>query len=344
MEHIHLAKVATAIMSGFLLIACQTTSEPPVSSLDATSSGRIFFESSNTQELRDESGNTAELREPVVVSGKLDFPYSASGRKAVPAIVTMHGSGGTVINQEWIRRLNEAGVATFQIDSFSGRGATDVIANHGGVRTTEMIVDAYKALKLLATHPNIDSQRIGLMGFSKGGIVTQWALSNRRRHREVSTDLMFALHMPVYPLCLQYEDFKPTGAPIYIIAGEKDNWTPPKPCFEFVEDLAANGYPAKIDLIKDAHHGFDRVEQGVEVVEKASGILECEWVMKPNGAGPLDSYERNSGLPAYTVQETERAFSACANTIIDVKVGATDKTREAAFSKGLSFIEDEFFK
>lgn len=344
MEKIHLSKVVAAIISSSLLIACQTTSEPPVSALDSTSLGKVFFESSNTEEYRNESGGTAELREPTVVSGKLGFPSSIDDGGQVPAMVILHGSGGTIINQEWIRILHKAGIATFQIDSFSERGVTDVIGNHGGVRTTEMIVDAYKALKLLATHPKIDEQRIGVMGFSKGGIVAQWSLSERRRRREVSSDLMFALHMPVYPLCLQYENFKPTGAPVYIIAGEIDNYTPPKPCFEFVAGLMSVGYPAEIDLIEDAHHGFDLPMNGVETVKKPSGILECEWVMRPNGSGPLDSYERNSGLPAYTVQEVEKAYSACADTTINVKVGANPRTRQAAFSKGLSFIEGEFFK
>lgn len=340
MISLHIGRVAAALGTAVVLVGCQTTPVTPVYELDEASSGQVFFESANTEEFRDASGRPAESREVVNVSGKLGFPDLTNGNEMIPAMVLIHGSGGVGRNnQEWVSRLHDAGIATFQIDSFDGRGVSTTVGNQDKVRTTEMIVDAYAALELLATHPRIDEERIGLMGFSKGGIVSQWALSDRRRQREVSGDLMFALHMPVYPLCMNFEDFQPTGAPLLILAGEKDNWVPPSTCVSFVAELAAIGYPAEVRLIENAHHEFDRIEEGIDVVEGAWSVLECDYVMQPNGSGPLDSYVKNSGLPAYTIEEERKVLPTCATKLEQVKVGADSQTREAAFSAGLSFIK-----
>lgn len=340
MIFLQIRKLAAALGIAALLTGCQTTPVTPVDELDEASSGQVFFESANTEEFRDASGDPAESREAVNVSGDLDLPDLDNRNEMVPAMVMVHGSGGVGRNnQEWITRLLDAGIATFQIDSFDGRGVSSTVGNQGKVRTTEMIVDAYAALELLATHPRIDEEKIGIMGFSKGGIVSQWSLSDRRRKREVTGDLMFALHMPLYPLCMDFEDFQPTGAPIYILAGEKDNWVPPDTCVSFINELAATGYPAEVELIENAHHEFDRPEEGVEVVEGAWSALECDYAMRPNGSGPLDSYERNSGLPAYTLEEAEEVLPTCATKLEQVMVGADSQTRDAAFSAGVSFIE-----
>jgi len=338
----HIGKVAIGLGIAVLLAGCQTTPVTPVDRLDETSSGQLIFESANTEEFRDSSGAPAESREAVNVSGKLDFPNLDDGGETVPAMILVHGSAGVDRNnQQWIKLLHDAGIATFQIDSFDGRGVSSTVGNQTKVRTTEMIVDAYAALELLATHPRIDEEKIGLMGFSKGGIVSQWSLSDRRRKREVTGDLMFALHMPLYPLCMDFEDFRPTGAPLYILAGEKDNWVPPDTCVSFVDELAATGYPAEVKIIENAHHEFDRPEAGVHVVEGAWSALECDFVMRPKGSGPLDSYERNSGLPAYTIEEEDAVLPTCATKLSEVKVGADSQTRDAAFSAGLSFIKSQ---
>ena len=63
-----------------------------------------------------------------VIAAELRLPQGASGR--LPAVVLMHGSGGAGPREEfWSKAFNEMGIASFLVDSFSGRGLTSVSAN-----------------------------------------------------------------------------------------------------------------------------------------------------------------------------------------------------------------------
>ena len=50
--------------------------------------------------------------------------------------------------------------------------------------------------------------------------------------------------------------YRPT-APLLILIGEKDDWTPAEPCRQLAEASAAAGYPVRIKIYPDAHHSFD---------------------------------------------------------------------------------------
>ncbi len=58
---------------------------------------------------------------PVVLAGELRIPRLGTDR--LPAVVLVHGSGGVGANVDrWSQELNGIGVATFILDSFTGRG------------------------------------------------------------------------------------------------------------------------------------------------------------------------------------------------------------------------------
>src|SRR4051812_42459328 len=102
----------------FVMVPGIAFAEPAVSDLAARTELRAVETLTLTDEqflLGDKSGKT------VTVAGELRFPRSATGR--APAIILQHGSGGVGSREEyWAKFFNELGVATFVIDSFSGRG------------------------------------------------------------------------------------------------------------------------------------------------------------------------------------------------------------------------------
>src|SRR5713226_9222295 len=58
---------------------------------------------------------------PVTVAGELRLPRA--GTERFPLVILLHGSGGIAgLVVEWERDLLAMGVATFVIDSFTGRG------------------------------------------------------------------------------------------------------------------------------------------------------------------------------------------------------------------------------
>src|SRR5262249_44459439 len=64
----------------------------------------------------------------VTIAGELRFPQGAGGQ--LPAVILQHGSGGPNARDElWAKTFNEMGIASFLVDSFSGRGIVSTSTN-----------------------------------------------------------------------------------------------------------------------------------------------------------------------------------------------------------------------
>ena len=121
------------------------------------------------------------------------------------------------------------------------------------------IVDAYRALELLSTHPQIDPNRIALMGFSVGGKATLYASVKRFQKMWGTPGLEFAAYMSFYPACnIAFDqDENISDKPVRIFYGELDEWSSPIPCQEYVNRLRKAGKDAAITIYAGAHHNFD---------------------------------------------------------------------------------------
>jgi hypothetical protein len=81
----------------------------------------------------------------------------AQGTGRLPVVVMMHGSGGIDARAEtWSRQFHEMGISTFVLDGFTGRGLASVFADQARLGRLNMILDAYRSLDVLATHPSVD--------------------------------------------------------------------------------------------------------------------------------------------------------------------------------------------
>lgn len=231
-----------------------------VSNLADGRSGQILFPSVTP------SGPTQFLAGDApasVISGTLVFPNEGgdSAGERLPAMVISHGSGGILPDRElaWAERLRKLGVATFVVDSFGPRGIASTGADQSRLPLAASVADALHALGLLATHPRIDPTRIGIIGFSKGGQVALYsALEPFRRAVMADDDERFALHVALYASCsIPYMAEPVSTAPILLLLGGADDYTPSAHCTRYVDWLRARGGDVRLTVLEGAHHGFD---------------------------------------------------------------------------------------
>lgn len=197
--------------------------------------------------------------EATIVTGDLSIPAGASGRG--PAVIVLHSCAGMTPNLvDWADALNGMGFATLLLDSFSGRGVTEICTGRGSVSISSRLVDVYRALALLSVHPRIDARRIALLGFSHGGWVTLWASQAQIERRFLRANVDFAAYAAFYPAAcnvrLQNEASMAPG-PVRIFQGTADDWTPIAPCREWVARRQAAGRDVSLVAYDRAMHAFD---------------------------------------------------------------------------------------
>lgn len=196
------------------------------------------------------------------------LPAKADGPQ--PAIVALHGCGGLYRRDgaalqaryvEYTARLHAAGVHVLLPDSFGSRGSGPICTVRSGERAIGAEArrgDVLAALSWLRRRPEVDPQRIALLGWSHGASTLLAAVNAERPgHAEVAGAVAF------YPGCRTAlaRPFSVT-APLLLLLGADDDWTPPAPCEELVArtrraqpqaDIAVVTYP-------DSVHGFDSRE------------------------------------------------------------------------------------
>ena len=137
--------------------------------------------------------------------------------------------------------------------------------------------DARSALAYVRSLPFVDAKRVAVMGGSHGGNTTLATIVEAPGYSG-EAKAGFVAAIALYPNCnrsfggwhVTREDrggnpsfmysgvFKPV-APLLILIGELDDWTPAAPCRKLAEAAAAAGHPVEIKVYPGAHHSFDSI-------------------------------------------------------------------------------------
>lgn len=222
---------------------------------------------------------------PTAIAGELRIPRP--GNERLPAVVIVHGSGGINFNHEqWADVLDQAGIAVFLVDSFTGRGIANTVADQEQLSSHTMMNDAFAALALLAKHPRIDPTKIAVMGFSKGAIPALYASMVRFQKAYAPEGLRFAAYIGVYTPCniamIGDEELGPQ--PIRLYHGTADDWVPVQPCRDYVARLKKAGVDAALVEYAGAYHAFDNPRiPGTLQIPQAQTWRKCRLEEKPLG-------------------------------------------------------------
>jgi dienelactone hydrolase len=204
---------------------------------------------------------------PLTVAGKLVLPLDDDrpADKSMPAVLICHGSDGVDGRGEFYApALHEIGLATLEIDMWAARGTGRGAAARAG-SPIETLPDAFGALRFLAAQPEIDPARIGIMGFSWGGVVTLLSAICRHAGPLKGVAPGFAAHAANYPVCWLYGRVPAmaltglTGAPVLIQTGDADTYDDPDAGEKLVAGLAPDdARHVRLRTHAGAGHGFDR--------------------------------------------------------------------------------------
>jgi dienelactone hydrolase len=230
-------------------------SAPQFPPLSSGQQGVINFNSVDANSYRELVTRTYAST-PVGIFGTLYLPDNLTSK--VPAMVIAHGTGGVSDGREkeWAEYLRSNGIAAFVVDSFTPRGIGSGGIDPGSVNSSVSVADALIALELLATHPDIDADRIGVMGGSRGGNVAYATAFEEARKGIINGALKFAAHIPFYPNC-NVRRWSPhmTGAPMLFLLAQLDDLTPSAPCVDFIPSLTGASVMSKV--YSGVYHGFD---------------------------------------------------------------------------------------
>ena len=331
MVHYTVRHLLLSIAASVIAACTMTTavSSSVTTSLADGHSGMVTFESVTPINAGDFLSNYTTGNK-VVIKGDLTVPDN--GSLVVPAVIILHGSSGVNPGERvWAQRMNSLGYASFVVDSFTGRGIKNTENDQAQLSMTADIADAYAALRLLATDPRIDKRRIAVMGFSRGGVAALYSSLEPFNLAATDGKLSFAAHIAFYPSCgISYDSVRVDGAPVLMLVGGKDDYTPAPPCIAYADTLRSKGAQVILKEYPDAYHGFDRPTP-VRRVTLATSAREC------HGSYDLDSRkftmirDGQTLAGSFAVAESKRCLTKGVTLGGDQQAQAQSPTEVATF-------------
>lgn len=170
---------------------------------------------------------------PTRVYAWVGIPAGATAGSPVPGMVLVHGGGGSA-SQTWIQKWTARGYAAISI-SVEGQRATsaDKHAMAGPSRTGtyndtgvdpitdqwmyHAVADCILANSLLRSLPEVDATKVGLSGFSWGGVITSTV---------IGVDNRFKFAIPTYGCGHLYDSRNHYGAQLGNNGFYKEVWDP----------------------------------------------------------------------------------------------------------------------
>lgn len=213
-------------------------------------------------------------------------PPQKAPAAGAPVIVALHGCSGLYTPagtdakalgsryRGYAQWLSARGYAVVLPDSFGPRGKPHGICTeryaardiNGAVRRADILA----TMRWVAAQPGVDARRIVLLGWSNGAQAVLEAV-DASRHWPADTPHIDRA-VAFYPGCASAQkrsDYR-LNAPLLLLAGANDDWTPADHCQALQTAVLARQPQARFELemFGGAYHGFD----GTTSVRERTGI------------------------------------------------------------------------
>jgi dipeptidyl aminopeptidase/acylaminoacyl peptidase len=222
------------------------------------------------------------------IDGLITWPARSEEGKLPPLIVQVHGGPSSVWQDDWGQYFSQvlatAGFAVLRPNSRGGKGrgvafADAVLGDMGG----KDFQDILHGVDFLIKHTLVDGERVGIAGWSYGGFMTAWAVTQTYRfkaavigagisdfhsfHAQTNNqdwDMRYLGQPPVSPLTQPevYRERSPityanrVTTPTLLIHGRNDRCVPVSQAYAFYRALVENGIPTELVVYPREGHGL----------------------------------------------------------------------------------------
>jgi dienelactone hydrolase len=193
------------------------------------------------------------------ITGYLMHP---NGSGPFPGVLVLHGCQGYgSLEKATVNELASLGYVALAIDTLKPQGLQNACKDRPAFRVSASY--AVAALAWLATQPLVAANRLGIVGYSMGGIEILDVIDPFQGAQQPPAGLRVAV--AYYPACTNRDGN--VSVPLLILNGSADDWAPPTPCQDLAETATAAGKQVQIVTYPGATHSFNQPSGSTRIYE-----------------------------------------------------------------------------
>ena len=266
--------------------------------------------------------------------GSLIFPDEK--KEKYPLVICMHGSMGWRghHHEHSVNFLNN-GFAIFRVNSFDARQVVSIVEDQIQVTLATVMTDCFNALKILSKHPDIDSSKIFIAGWSLGGSTAIYSAWEPLAEKLAPDGERFAGHLAFYPGAFMWpEEMRWSKSPILTLIGADDDYTPAVLIEKLSPAINQNGGNSNLIVYEGGHHSFDSIDP-VVYVPNAIAVGGRHTFVGTDGHHYHEDKE-GKRTPMDEPHERTKIFKDRAK--IGAHLGRNWKAREASMKDSIEFL------
>ena len=181
---------------------------------------------------------------------RLDAYMPATNGRCYPAVIALYGSGGGVAGMDKAAALlAEQGFAVYILHFFDRTNTTFADKQTSLRNFPVWMKTLWDAVSFVEKRPEVDRERIALLGFSLGAYL---ALSNAAIDKRIKAVVEFFGGLP-----REMKLFTRRFCPVLILHGEADAIIPVAEAYQLQQFLEKKGIANEMKIYPGAGHGFE---------------------------------------------------------------------------------------